>query len=149
MMLDNVMIISNASPGDVTFDSDRGSWNVTRALRDCALGLHGEPHAHDITGLIDANEHVDVDELKIAAMVANVELLTQAPPLIFIEEGERDGRPVIWLIDGHHRVRALHRLGVLRCAGWVIAGSKSEQYRIYYNGDPVAPWMRQKARRIK
>jgi hypothetical protein len=34
----NVMVISNAEFGDVTFDSDRGSWNVTRALRDCLAG---------------------------------------------------------------------------------------------------------------
>jgi len=147
--MDGLMIISNASPGDVTFDSDRGSWNISRAREDCEAGLHGTPYAHDMAGVIDANERVDVDELKIASMVANVELLAQAPPLIFVEEGEIDGRPIIWLIDGHHRVRALHRLGVPRCVGWVIAESKSRPYRIYYNGDRVAPWLRQKARRIK
>jgi hypothetical protein len=37
----NVMVISNAEFGDVTFDSDRGSWNVTRALRDCGGGPTG------------------------------------------------------------------------------------------------------------
>jgi hypothetical protein len=75
-------------------------------------------------------------------MMLNRERLTNAPPLIFVEDGKSDdGRAVIWLIDGHHRVRALYGLGYRQCAAFVIEEMDAAQYRIYFNGERTAPWM--------
>lgn len=132
------LVITNAGIGDVTFDSDRGSWNVSRALRDCLSGKH-KTYDFDIAETIDASANVTVDERKIDSMVADRTRLSIAPPIIFvIDDRAPDGREIIWLIDGHHRVRALHRLGLTRCVGYVI--EDCEPYRILFNGERVAPW---------
>jgi uncharacterized ParB-like nuclease family protein len=134
------LIISNAGLGDTTFDSDRGSWNVTRALRDCLKGIH-RSYTHDIAETIEASKNVTVDEEKIASMVADPVRLKESPPIIFVVDGHDNGRPIIWLIDGHHRVRALQRLGHKLCLGFVIEQLDSKPYRIYFNGQRVAPWI--------
>jgi len=36
----NPIVMSNVEPTDEIFHNDRGSWNVTRALRDCKAGKH-------------------------------------------------------------------------------------------------------------
>ncbi len=137
------LVISGAGFGDTLFDSDRGSWNVTNALRDCLAGCHGL-YKHLIDETVASSERVDVDENKIAAMVADRARLERSLPLIFIEEGHApDGRPLIWLIDGHHRVRALQRLGHKACTGFVIEENAAKEYRVYFNGERVAPWMKE------
>jgi hypothetical protein len=85
-----------------------------------------------------------VDKGKIADMLAHPELLEIAPPLIFVEDGQSDdGRPMVWLIDGHHRVRALAMMGYARCSGYVIEEKNAARYRIYFNGERTAPWITQ------
>jgi hypothetical protein len=136
----DVLVISNYEPGDVTFDSDRGSWNVTRAIRDCMAGEH-KAYTFDIADAVEANINVEVDEDKIADMVASP-TIGNAPPLIFVvEDKSRDGRPMLWLIDGHHRLRALQRLNFTHCAGWVIEEERAARYRLFYNGRRYAPWI--------
>jgi hypothetical protein len=127
------LVISHFEPGDLTFESDQGSWNVTRAIADCGAGKH-ELYAFDVADVFEANKAIDVDESKIAAMVALADL-SDLPPLIFAME-----RGFTWLIDGHHRIHALHRRRVVDCAGYVIEESDGQRYRIYYNGARVAPW---------
>ena len=95
------LIISNVDVGDSTFDSDRGSWNVTRALADCRAGKHGKVFTFDTKDLLEAASNVDIDEAKVVAMLADKARLTSSPPLIFVEDGGK-----IWLIDGHHRLHA-------------------------------------------
>jgi len=133
------LIISNVDVGDSTFDSDRGSWNVTRALADCRAGKHGKVFTFDTKDLLEAASNVDIDEAKVVAMLADKARLTSSPPLIFVEDGGK-----IWLIDGHHRLHAMARLGHEAVAGWVIEAHKSARYRVWFNGERIAPWYRRR-----
>jgi ParB-like nuclease domain len=135
------LILSGCGIDDQTFDSDRGSWNVTRALRDCMAGIHGAPHAFVVPLLMEATANVDIDEAKVVAMVADKARLVSSPPLIFVED---EGR--IWLIDGHHRLHAMARLGFPEMAGFVIEADSAEAYRVLFNGQRIAPWYSKKAR---
>ena len=132
----DVLIISNCEPGDVTFESERGTWNVTRALRDCLAGKH-KSYSFEIADVFDAISNIEVDQKKIEAMVADLDRLSQAPPVISILENG-----FAWMIDGHHRIHALHRLGFKKCLGYAIEETALAPYRIYWNGNPVAPWRR-------
>jgi hypothetical protein len=138
MSNDNVMVISNCEIGDVTFDSDVGTWNVSRALRDCAAGKF-KLYNFDVAETLSNQINIEVDEDKIAAMAADRVRLEQSPPPIFAMEHGK-----IWLIDGHHRLRALARLGEPEFAAYVIEEEDARPYRVYWNGDRVAPWMRKK-----
>ena len=62
------LVISNVADGDVTFDSDSGSWNVTRAMRGCLAGKH-RLYIHDVEELYKYNKNITVDPAKVAAMV--------------------------------------------------------------------------------
>jgi hypothetical protein len=49
----------------------------------------------------------------------------------------------LWLIDGHHRLRALKRLGdPSSFLAYVIEEKDGAPYRIYFNGERTAPWWR-------
>jgi hypothetical protein len=130
------MILSNVDVGDVTFDSEVGSWNVTRALAACTAGKH-KMYTFDVAEVIAATAAVECEEDKIASMVADRDRLAKSPPPIFVVE---DGR--VWLIDGHHRVRALDRLGEKQFLAYVIEEADGARYRIFFNGERVAPWRR-------
>jgi hypothetical protein len=141
--MSDVLVISNYAPGEEMFDSDRGSWNVTRARQDCLAGKH-EHYCFDVAEIVEASSNVTVNEYKIADMVAHPESVVIAPPLICVVDGQsEDGRPVVWLIDGHHRVHALQRLGYTQCAAFVIEEKNAAQYRIHFNGERTAPWITQ------
>jgi hypothetical protein len=132
-----VMVMSNIDDvDDMTFDSDVGSWNVTRAQHDCAAGKH-KIHTFEVEEARANNAKVTVDEDKISAMVADPTQLVGAPPLIFATEQGR-----IWLIDGHHRLRAMARLGHRQFRAFVIEEADAAPYRILFNGERVAPWLR-------
>ena len=133
----DVMVISNMEFGDMTFTSDVGSWNVTRAVRDCLAGKH-RAHLFEVAEALQNNAAIEVDAAKVDAMVADPERLGAAPPLIFAQENGR-----IWLIDGHHRLRAWARLGAREFAAFVIEDEDAAPYRIYFNGSRIAPWMEQ------
>jgi len=133
-MSENVLVISNADIGDETFGSDKGCWNVTRAMRDCVAGKH-KIYEVTVSDIYEANAAVEVDEEKVSSMVADPKRLMRAPPIISIME---DGRA--WLIEGHHRVRALHRLGIATCGSYIIEEEASKPYRVYFNGKRVEPW---------
>lgn len=134
--MSDVLVISNYDVGDESFESDVGSWNITRAMRDCAAGKH-ELHSFDVDETLANNDKVDVDEAKVAGMVADLQRLLQSPPLIFCMEHGK-----IWLIEGHHRLRALARLGQKRFAAYVIEEADAKPYRMFFNGDRRPPWMR-------
>ena len=133
--MSNTLVISNLDLGDETFESDVASWNVTRAIRDCEAGKH-QRYGVDIAELVKANEPVEVDADKIADMVADPGIC-EAPPLILVTDDGKD-----WLIDGHHRLRALHQLGFKECIAYVIAEEDNKPYRVYFNGERVAPWFK-------
>jgi hypothetical protein len=132
------LVISNFGPGDESFDSDVGSWNVTRAQRDCAAGKH-ETYNFSVAETLASNEAVETDPDKIAAMLADKERFYKSPPLIFCTEHGK-----IWLIDGHHRLRALAQLGEKDFVAYVIAEKDAQPYRIWFNGERIAPWQKKK-----
>jgi hypothetical protein len=133
--MSKTMVIEGLLPGDITFESDRGTWNVSKALRDVEAGLF-KAYTFSVDETVEASRNVVVDEARIDQIVQHG-VLEKMPPLIFIVE---DGR--LWLIDGHHRVHALQRLGHSQCVGFVI--EDPEPYRVLFNGARVAPWMRGK-----
>jgi len=130
------LIVRNLDVGDVSFDSDLGSWNVTRAIRDCAAGKHAA-YPFDVAKVLLRNQAVEVDEAKVKAMVADIARLKDAPPLIFVVE-----RSLAWLIDGHHRLRALARLHFKEGAAFLIEEEHADPYRVWFNGERIAPWRR-------
>jgi ParB-like nuclease domain len=132
----DVLVISNYEPGDESFDSDVGSWNVTRAKHDCAAGKH-KPYTFDVAEVLSNNANIEVDQDKVAAMVAAPATLRKSPPPIFIAEHGK-----IWLIDGHHRMRALAQLGEPQFLAFVIEEEDAAPYRLFFNGNRIAPWMR-------
>jgi hypothetical protein len=132
----NTLVISNLDLGDETFESDVASWNVTRALRDCEAGKH-QLFWVDVVELVKHNEAVTVDAEKVAAMLADPARMRDVPPLILITDDGKD-----WLVDGHHRLRALHQLGFRECVAYVIAEQANKPYRVYFNGQRVAPWFK-------
>ncbi|HEY2242990.1 MAG TPA: ParB/Srx family N-terminal domain-containing protein [Xanthobacteraceae bacterium] len=139
---DGVLIVSNLDLGDNTFDSDRGSWNTTRAIRDCLTGQHGDTYVFQVTEMMPNIANVDIDEAKVAAMLADKDSLLASPPLVFVED---DGK--IWLIDGHHRLHAMARLGYAELAGYVIESRNAERYRVLFNGRRIAPWYEKRRRK--
>ena len=136
----DILIISNYDVGDDSFDSDVGSWNVTRAKRDCVAGKH-KTYTFSVAETLANNEKVEVDDDKIASMVADPAGFRKSPPLIFIAEHGK-----IWLIDGHHRLRALAKLGESQFLAFVIEEEDAGPYRLYFNGSRVAPWQARAAR---
>jgi len=138
--MSGVLVIKNLDYGDDTFDSDIGSWNVTRAARDCAAGKH-KAWEFDVAEVLEASKAIDVNERKVARMAANVKRFKKAPPPIMVVENNR-----VWLIDGHHRLRALARLKLSPTfLAYVIEEADAEPYRVYFNGERVSPWMKSKA----
>jgi len=132
----NTMVISNLAPGDESFDSDVGSWNVTRASRDCAAGRHKQ-YFFSTAEVYENSKAVEVDQKKIDSMIRNSADLMCAPPVIFAVENER-----LYLIDGHHRLRAYYELGIPAILGYVIEYDDGSRYRVYFNGNRIAPWLR-------
>lgn len=127
-----VMVLSNVDMGDETFDSDRGSWNITRAIADCEAGKH-KLYGFDVQEVMLANANIEVEEAKIVKLLGLP--LTKLPPLIFIVE-----QGMLWLIDGHHRLHMLSRMGITRFSGYVIEEEVSARYIIWYNGQRLPPW---------
>lgn len=131
---DGALVISNLDVGDASFDCDVGSWNVTRARRDCAQGKH-RTYTFEVAEVLALNKTVEVDEAKVSAMVADEQRLLRAPPLIFAMENG-----ALWLIDGHHRLRALAQIGKRDFVAHVIEEKDSRPYRLYFNGKRISPW---------
>jgi hypothetical protein len=124
-----IVVTGIESPDDLTFSNDTGTWNVSKALRHCREGKHGQPFLFDVAGAYEANKGVEVDPAKLASMIADPARLLAAEPVILVIE-----REAAWLIDGHHRLRALHALGVKDLRGWVIEQPHEPNYRVLYNG---------------
>lgn len=128
----NTLVMSGAGPQDDIFTNDRGTWNVTKAVRDCAAGKHGQPWVFDVEPAIAANATVECDQSKITQYAFMPEVL--AKPLICVME---DG--MAWLIDGHHRLRALQSVGSPEFLAYVIEERYEPQYRVLFNGQRKMP----------
>lgn len=125
------LVVSNLELGDIPFDNDRASWNVTRAQADCDAGKHGV-FRFPVADVLANNDSVDVDDAKVARYCLMPAVL--AKPLIFVVDNG-----ALWLIEGHHRLRAMARIGVAEFTAFVIE-KNVDHYRILYNGQPLPPW---------
>lgn len=128
------LIISNYDPlaDEVVFSNDRGSWNVSRALRDCRAGKH-RAYKIDVPEAYAANAACEVDEKKVRRFMRTPDVFKE-PMLGIIEDG------ATWFIDGHHRLRALHRMGVAEYVSWIIEEADAKPYQVWYNGQRKPPF---------
>lgn len=128
------LVLSNFDPltDTIIYSNDRGSWNVSRALRDCAAGKH-KRYMIDVPQAYDANRACEVDEKKVRRFMRTPAVFEQ-PLLGIIEDG------ATWFIDGHHRLRALHRLGIKESVAYIIEEADSKPYIIWYNGQRTPPF---------
>ena len=129
------LIISNYDPDadEVIYSNDRGSWNVSRALRDCRAGMH-RTYKIDVPEAYEANKAVEVDEVKVQRFIKRPKEYFTEPLLGVIEDG------ATWFIDGHHRLRTLHRAGIKEYAAWIIEEADSKPYIVWYNGQRKPPF---------
>ena len=131
-MTKSPLIISNYDPDadDVLFHNDIGSWNVTRALRDCKAGKHKQ-YREDVEAAYKGSAAIEIDEAKVAVLMA----MEKYEPLIAVIETDR-----IWLIDGRHRLEVFHRRRVKEFLWYVIEEKDAAPYRVFYNGQRKPPF---------
>jgi|SRR6516164_4008596 hypothetical protein len=127
-----VMVISNMEIGDVIFGGDEAVWNVTRAWRDCEAGKH-RLYVFEVAPALEHTSNVEVDEDKVERYSKVPEIMA-SPLLIAMEDG------MAWLIDGHHRLRAMARVGVKDFIAYVIDEKDIAPYRVWFNGKRVPPF---------
>jgi hypothetical protein len=124
-------VVSNMSPDDIVFHNDRGSWNVTRALRDCKAGKHKE-YLQDVEEAYKASSAIEIDEAKVVALMTT---MVEYEPLIAVIDGG-----AMWLIDGRHRLEVFHRRAVKDFLWYVIEEADAAPYRVLYNGQRKPPF---------
>jgi hypothetical protein len=134
MRTDKTLVVTNIDPlaDELIFCNDKACWNVSRALRDCTAGKH-KHYLFDVFEAYQANLAVEVDEAKVECFMRMPKVFEQ--PLVLIIEGG-----AAWLIDGHHRLRAMHRLGLKDFAGYVIEEADAAPYQVRYNGKRKPPF---------
>lgn len=127
-----VMVITSigGQPDDDLFHNDFGSWNVSLALRDCRAGKH-PICILDVEEAYKANKAVETDKAKVRRFMRSPEVFEQ-PLLGVMESG------ACWLIDGHHRLRAMHRMRIREFAAFVI--EDGAPYQVFYNGKRRPPY---------
>jgi hypothetical protein len=128
------LVLSNYDPAidTVIYSNDVGSWNVSRALRDCAAGKH-KLWLLGVEEAYEANAGVEVDQAKVKRFMRRPKIL-ELPLLAIVEGGP------VFLIDGHHRLRAMHRLGIKEFKTYVIEEADAAPYRVWYNGARTPPF---------
>jgi hypothetical protein len=134
-MDEKVLVISNVDEGDKTFESDLGTWNVTRARNDCKAGKH-KLWGFCVNDLYNAIQNVEVDQQKVIRF-SSKKVLKELPPVILVGEYDR-----IWVIEGHHTIHAHRRVGKTKIFGFVIEEKNSAPYKVYFNGERIAPWQK-------
>lgn len=128
------LVMSNFDPlaDTIIYSNDRGSWNVSRALRDCKAGKH-KTYLIDVPEAYAANKACEVDDAKVALFMRTPGVF-EHPGIGVIEDG------AMWYIDGHHRLRALHRMGIKEWFAFIIEEADSKPYKIFYNGQRKPPF---------
>jgi hypothetical protein len=133
---DASLVISGIGIDDDTFTGEFGgrflTYNVTRARRNCERGKHGGCFLFDLAPALEANRKVEVDPDKVERFM-RMPWVLETPLILVIENG------AAWLIDGHHRLRALSRMGASEFMGWVIEEQDQAKYLVLFNGAPEMP----------
>lgn len=135
----NALVISGAADDDETFSGEFGgrflTYNVSKATRDCIVGKHGHKWIMGVAPAYEASKKVEVDRNKVARFM-RLSFTTDIfdHPLICVMEGG-----AAWLIDGHHRLRAMYRIGVAEFFAYVIEEQHRERYLLLFNGSPEMP----------
>jgi nucleotide-binding universal stress UspA family protein len=132
--MDKTLVVTNIDPltDELIFCNDTACWNVSRALRDCAAEKH-DLYVLDVAEAYAANAAVEVDEAKVQRFMRTPDVFSQ-PLVLVIEDG------AAWMIDGHHRLRAMHRLGLTDFAAYVIEEAEAAPYQVWYNGKRKPPF---------
>ena len=121
------LVISGLGFGHESYTNDFGTWNVTRMWADCLAGKHGAPWVVDVAEAYEANKGVEVEESKVKRFMQMPEVLS-IPGICVMEDGKS------WYVEGHHRLRAYHRLGLKDIGVFVIEEEFADQYRVLFNG---------------
>jgi hypothetical protein len=134
-MIKSVLLMSGGPPllGGTVFQNDRGVWNVTKAAADCRAGKF-PLYELDVVEAVAANLPVEVDGKKVEEMTRSPAALKQ--PLIAVVEDDK-----LWLIDGHHRLRALAWLNVKKANCFIIPAEDEPKYRVLFNGQRLPPFV--------
>jgi len=131
-MAEPTIHVTGLGIGDISFGNDRGVWNVSRALADCLAGKH-RLYLFDVKEALAHNDKVEIDEAKVESYLKRPDIL-DAPLIMVIEDG------AAWLIDGHHRLRALARLQRVDFQAYVIEEADIGPYIVRFNGERLPPW---------
>lgn len=123
-MANDTIKIYNAEtdPNAMVFASDKGIWNVSKALKDCEAGLHTQ-WTLNVKDALNANIGIATDPKKINKFKMMPKALESALLAVFVDGG-------LLLIDGHHRLRALDQLGVAEFNCWIIEEAHAHHYAI-------------------
>jgi hypothetical protein len=127
-----LLLITGMDVGGEVFANDRGAWNVAKAKRDCAAGKHAA-WSFSVAGAMEANANIEVDPEKVEHF-KRLPYALATPCIMAMEEGKA------WLIDGHHRLRALAQLGAEEFVAYVIEEEEEPQYRVLFNGQRLPPF---------
>lgn len=117
------LFLSGAEMTDAIFTCERGSWNVTRALADIAAGKVGDLRSIPVDTALAINNTIDTDPAKVTAFTNNFAALN-APGLLAMRNG------LVYVIDGHHRLRARHRMALPTMQCWVLREHEEPAYRV-------------------
>ena len=135
-MAGKTIVITGVTGDDDTFTGECGgkfpTYNVSKAKRDCEAGKHGKPFLFDVAPCYQANRNVEVDPDKVERFMNMPEVLVT--PVIMVIENNR-----AWLIDGHHRLRAMFRLGASEILGYAIEERYRKDYLVLFNGREETP----------
>ena len=131
-LVSDILIVSNLDPEAETFEGDGRVWNVSRAWRDCQAGKH-RAYVFAVAETLEHNLNIEVNPDKVAAFADNPAALDT--PLIFIMEHGK-----LWLIDGHHRLRAMALNAMKDFVAFVIEEQDAKPYQVWFNGQRTAPW---------
>lgn len=123
----HAFVLAGATMDDAIYTGENGTWNVTRAIRDCRTGRHGLPIETDTAPAFFANHSIEFDQAKVDLFKTRPDILRI--PLISIIYAGRG-----LLIDGIHRLRANFAQGIPTIEVYVIESEFEVQYRVTFDG---------------
>ena len=127
-----LMVVTNAGRGDECYSNSFGHWNVSQALQ--AASLEGwEVFLTDVATAMEASSNVDVEPAHVEALRVPSARLYR--PVLFAETAGG-----CFLLDGHHRRRALHANGERWVLCRLLKRERERDFAILFNGRRQPPW---------